>query len=460
MSETRKAIIISTGMDNLGLVAALKENETFVGASANRIKAIYAKLAGEKAAIEAAENDASLARLNAFRAEQEAINKAWMEKQAAMSVIAGGSGGAGSGFVTAEQKAAGLGENAIAGGAAGALAGKGLRAVGHEGGALATIFRETAVLTREGFRGNFTRMLGSFTILLGAIGGLAVAVAVGTAAIVAIPAWKTFKAFKEKNAAEAALNSDFKIKDLAETLRKRVDELEKNKLLSPSNLRVAREDLSKPSADSIMRVLQMTDPFKEQLKSAEQIAEHERSIAQAAKDREESEKIIAEKQKEQERATISISREYRNLRDQGLAIRDQGQKIGQVTPTLEDLAGSSYTRQLNKDYGAGGRFDLGAGDGPFAGIAQDAALAQKQQMWDIIHGNAEFDKTGALIGGEAFRDKQRYIGDVNKLGAAGLETPAMKMDEMKTHLQTIASDISDLLKRAEDAGIVVQIQST
>ena len=62
----------------------------------------------KKAAIESAENDASLARLAKNMAAKEAMNKAWMEKQTAMAVIAGGSGGYGSGFVTAEQRAAGV----------------------------------------------------------------------------------------------------------------------------------------------------------------------------------------------------------------------------------------------------------------------------------------------------------------------------------------------------------------
>ena len=44
---------------------------------------------------------------------------------------------------------------------------RGAREVSKEAHGLAGIMRETAVLFREGFRGNFTRMIGSFTILAG-----------------------------------------------------------------------------------------------------------------------------------------------------------------------------------------------------------------------------------------------------------------------------------------------------
>ncbi len=64
-SENRKAIIISTGMDNIQLFAALKENESAVGGSLQRVQGLYEKYSGQQAALESRKNAESLAKLKA-----------------------------------------------------------------------------------------------------------------------------------------------------------------------------------------------------------------------------------------------------------------------------------------------------------------------------------------------------------------------------------------------------------
>ena len=124
-----------------------------------------------------------------------------------------------------------------------------------------------------------------------------------------------------------------------------------------------------------------------------------------------------------------------------------------VTPTIEMLAGDSFMKRLNADYGSKGRFDLSSGNGPFGSAARDYELAQKQQMWDIIHGNAVFDQKGNLIGGAAFEDQQRSIVDHNMLRGAGLETPEMKMTDLVESGNVIALEIKALNALAAGKGI-------
>lgn len=189
MSEARKAIIISTGMDNLQLLAALQESEVATGESMAKIKGLYAKLSAEKAEMEATANAASLARLKENDAAKLAQTKAFFEAQAAMyaeqDAVAGIAQGSipvnlgGKETSTAEGGVMRDAEDMAASGAAGALAAKGLKDLGKASHSSASIFRETAVLVREFFRRNFTRMIGSVSLLLQYMGITAVTVATG-----------------------------------------------------------------------------------------------------------------------------------------------------------------------------------------------------------------------------------------------------------------------------------------
>ena len=166
---------------------------------------------------------------------------------------------------------------------------------------------------------------------------------------------------------------------------------------------------------------------------------HKKEIADAEKAAHKEQEEADKKKREASEAELKALRVQR-LEEQVASNESKIAHINQVTPTIEDLAGRRYTNRINRLYGKGGRFDLGAGDGPFAAAAQGYELAQKQQMWDIIHGNAVFNEKGDLIGGAAFDDKSRANAFQNLLGAAGVSTPQMEMEKLnaKTDLMVLA----------------------
>jgi hypothetical protein len=250
MAEQRKAIIIATGMDNLQLLATLKDTEVATGASLERIKGLYTKFSEQQAALESAKNDQSLARLKANDdlklAEMErffSAQRAMYEENAAVAAIGGGS--------VPENMASGA--TATAGGLA---IGRGVKAVEHEAGPLARIFRETTVLFREGLRGNFTRMIGSFTILIGAIGSLAAIVAAGTAAIVALPAWRAWQAIKGERGGAADLKESERIE--GGNLEKRIDMLKRAGFIDAKQAQEFEDQLKR---GDVMGVLGATNKF-------------------------------------------------------------------------------------------------------------------------------------------------------------------------------------------------------
>jgi hypothetical protein len=189
---------------------------------------------------------------------------------------------------------------------------------------------------------------------------------------------------------------------------------------------------------------------------AEKKAEAEKKVADSAAAAAASAKRKAESEKLTEVALEKqnkFNREYDKLQRSEAKLEHEANMVERETPTMEDLAGRDYTGNLNKLYGKGGQYDLAKGDGPFAGVAQDYELAQKQQQWDIIHGNAQFDAQGNLTGGAAAEDRQRMIRDKNMLGGAGMETDAMKFADMKEHLSDIRQACQDLFKKASGEGI-------
>jgi hypothetical protein len=144
----------------------------------------------KREASEAAANDRSLARLKAHEEAKLAAQRQFFEKQAAMyrereDVAGVGNGSVPVGWKGTAGNAAGAAAATLAGGGsltdaawmAGTMAAGGVgshlgeKAAGHL--AKSTIVREVMVLIREGLRGNFTRMIGSFTILADALGATA-----------------------------------------------------------------------------------------------------------------------------------------------------------------------------------------------------------------------------------------------------------------------------------------------
>jgi hypothetical protein len=98
MSEQRKAIIIATGMDNVQLLATLKDTEVATGSSLDQIKALYTKFSDQQALQESRKNAESLAKLKANDdlklAEMErffAAQKGMYEERDAVAAVGQGS---------------------------------------------------------------------------------------------------------------------------------------------------------------------------------------------------------------------------------------------------------------------------------------------------------------------------------------------------------------------------------
>lgn len=419
-------------------------------------------------------------------------------------------------------------------------AAEGLVKVGHEAGSLSTVMRESMVIVREGLRGNWTRMAGSFTILIGAIGSVVgVALAIVAAADAAFELlggngmYRHIRDFIKAKAGEKESGESLKKaeENTAEMLRKRVEDLQRAGVISEKDATMYMGKLKSGTNEDISFVLGATNPLiknqsaedqvktvekekeiariKEQERKAELAAQRETmghqekmnsltkewqdlrlemskldkdsvEYAQKSVELHQLEKQVAQERIEQAKEAAELQKEY-DADEKDIAKIQR--KISQIDvqdalPTIEDLAGKSYTDKLNSDYGpakwkkvgrgrfarwvkTGGEFDLSAGDGPFAQAAQEAELAKKQEQWDIIHGNAQWQYnpvTGEneLIGGQALEDRSRRVAAENLLSRAGLETPEMKAAKMNQDIADINVKIGALLDRASHDGIVIK----
>ena len=282
-------------------------------------------------------------------------------------------------------------------------------------------------------------------------------------------AYYTAKTVKEGTAAGAARQQEvFSNADLAfqtgsfgGRAQDVIDRLEKGGFVSGNQAERLRGLTNSGNSDQL-RAAQRFLIFAQEKESAalaEKKAKAERDAAGAADyaKRAAEGKAIAEAEAEKKlREQTNLSSQLTRLTDRAAQIRVTGGKIDQESVTIADLAGRDYVAGLNQDYGAGGRFDLGAGDGPFAQAARGYLLAQKQQQWDITHGNAIFDDNGVLVGGAAYEDKQRQIKFHNLLKGAGMDTPAMQFAEMRDSLNEIQKDIASLYATAAKNGIVIK----
>lgn len=183
---------------------------------------------------------------------------------------------------------------------------------------------------------------------------------------------------------------------------------------------------------------------------AEKQNAQEKENAASAKFRADEEKKITE----QKRAQRQLDQYYRAA----AKIRADAERVGVDAPTLDQLAGRGYMNKLGAAFGAGGQFDLGAGDGPGAKAAQDALYYKNKTTYDLIHGLGGFDKDGNLTG-QAKIDRDRGRAAQNLLGAMGLDTPAQKFEAMKISLNEINDNISDLLTSEKGKGLNVNIPS-
>jgi hypothetical protein len=187
-----------------------------------------------------------------------------------------------------------------------------------------------------------------------------------------------------------------------------------------------------------------------------------KEIGEDLKNLEKEKADAAQKKKEHDREALEIQKQYNQNANELVRKQAEIDNIGFAAPTIAQLAGRGYSARLGRAYGRGGRYDLENGRGPFGHLAREAELAEKQQMWDLIHGNASFtditDDKGRVIGqkltgGAAYDDLQRRTFAENRLKAAGLDTPAMKQNRMMESLDSINTNISDLKARAAGDGI-------
>lgn len=115
-----------------------------------------------------------------------------------------------------------------------------------------------------------------------------------------------------------------------------------------------------------------------------------------------------------------------------------------VYPTLENLAGRGWSKAFTGQYGAGGRFDLGRGDGPRSGSARDYIRAKYQQEWDRTYGNM----------GDAENDRQRMVAARDDLIKQGAASPEMLLGKIEDN----TSKLHDLFKAMQDNGIILKDQ--
>ena len=439
------------------------------GAMAKKDAATAAS-AAKQAEIEQASLDASFARYKANVTNKENLDRQWMENKAAMADIAAGSGGYGS----MPGGGAGRGGGPRAGGMAGAqvaadlVGGSGWKTAA-EGGmftigiihlqhaieqimegrvptALARIPR--AIIHVGKFLTEFAEVLG---VAVGAVGATWEVVKL-TRAVVAAGQARQQEVFSGADLARQAGKLGGKVAS-------KIDELEDSGRISKAKAEILLR-MAESGNDYQIRIAARA-VLAEEVKLANEKSDAEKRAAEAADyaQRAAEGKAIHEKEAADAiKKQAELNKENGKLQKETLNIEHQINMVERVTPTLEDLAGRNFTESLNKQYGKGGRYDLASGDGPFAGVAQDYELAQKQQMWDIIHGNAQFDSKGNLIGGEAMNDRQRMISDKNMLGAAGLETDAMKFTDMREHLDSIRTDMAKLGAAIDNNAINARLQ--
>lgn len=174
-------------------------------------------------------------------------------------------------------------------------------------------------------------------------------------------------------------------------------------------------------------------------------------------------KALSDKQHEEfnkrsiefEKHRVQLQNQYSSKRKEYESLRKQYNRIDNEAPSVEQLAGRDYMTRLHEYFGAGGAMDLEAGNGPFAKAAQDALFFKNKQMFDVIQGNAKFDKDGNLMGGAAFEDRNQRMRAENLLRNAGLQTPEMMQRELIDRMNDTSRDMADLLQVAKFQGIKI-----
>ncbi len=516
----QEEILIRLGIDQTSMRAGTMTALDFQKKASMDYVSFWETAMVKKDRTEAALNDKSIARARESAAIKAQIDDAYfaarrakIEEQNSINAIGNGSGAFGS-IKSVESGAIRSGEReAIHDVEAGAA-----------GGATASIVRESMVLVREAFRRNWTRMMGSITLLFQYI-GVTAATIVSSIPIVGAAAAAAYGMIKAASGMEDN-QATFSIAPLRERLSKEIEQLKKEGRITPDQAQYFGNSLG--TISGIRNVQRALGRIPGGIESPEEIRQKEEAAKEVARiknqawkeelsaeresmghweritslneehveiskqmvglsqdsveyqqkliEQENISKQIAQEKKDIAKETIDLQKEYDEDKKQINRISGEQSEIdtSDVIPSIEDLAGKSFTDNLKSQYGpakwerrgrrwvkVGGQFDLQAGDGPFAQAAQQAELAKFQEQWDIEHGNAVWQYNAdthrnELVGGQAFEDRSRRISAENFLSGAGLETPAMKQQKMNQDIADINLKIGILLATAQHDGIVIK----
>ena len=432
----------------------------------------------KRAASEEAANDASLARLAANTKAKEAITAKFFAEQAAQYEIAAGSIPAG-----------------MAGGAEGVAGGAARRAEGGVGGSILAGATGGMVGGRAA-RGFFTTlketMLGSSrawwsAARLALVELSATAAAWGAAILLPLAAIVGPSAFKTYRARQAAAESGKDLKtatgNAESILRGRIADMVRSGVISKDDARMYNERLGASSTglnnvfsevNALVPQQKKVEAAKAALKAEKENRELQREEAKEARANASAAARMKDDKLQQAEIQARISalnkndigyadmllqlqKESRDVEADALADKKkmaelQKQEINKERelankkkellerekeyPTIANLAGRDFESGLDKDYGAGGRFDLGIGDGKMGDVARDYLLRQKQQIWDRTYGNKK----------EAELDRLDMITDRDKLFAAGVAPDEMKWDKTREEITTLTADIAEIKK--------------
>lgn len=497
MATSNEEILLRLGMDSSSMTRGTLAAMDVQKKAALDYVSYWEGALAKKDVAEKAQMEKSWARYVANLAKRKAADDAFFAAQSARFAERDAVAAIGAGSIPAnmERRAAAgaaregghLAEGAVGGAVGGALANS-------------SVMRETMTMIREGARGAWSKMLGSFSLLLGYIG-----ITAGTI-ISAVPVvgaglgglfanWRMRKSLNDNFG--GLYGSEGRISSADEDMSKRLQEIIGDIVKAGKLTSGQASDLMNSARtggmSGIRRVQSILSPLmpggKEGL--AQAITEHKEAVkleeehikkmlAMEREDLNGNSKITADMiqrhtimddmsrlqigsleweqkrnelddinlqilkdQKDAKKEALEITKQIGSLHKESQKAQKDFDSIDKFVPTISDLAGQGYASRLDKLYGSKGRFDIASGTGPLAQAARDALLYAKQQAWDVTHGNY----------GQAEIDRQNQMRAENMLSRAGIETPEMKQSKIADHLKEINDGISILARQAAHDGL-------
>jgi hypothetical protein len=164
------------------------------------------------------------------------------------------------------------------------------------------------------------------------------------------------------------------------------------------------EDINKKAAkeaEALESAKDAADAAQDAAKASEIQAEADANATYEAEQKVEAQKKQTEELKQQKDLAEAIAKNEKLAQDYQRNIRSGIAELTAGTvPTLEALAGRQFSRQLGRNYGAGGKFDLETGGGQFGNVARDYLTTQKEAQYDFTYGNkGQYEKDLTKLGG-------------------------------------------------------------